>query len=56
MSERISCTVDELAEALAAEIPGLYYPNDAARNIASFLSADRVPEPATDSDEDWIYE
>ena len=42
--ERISCTVDELAEALAVE--GSADPGSMARRIASFLKADRLPEPA----------
>lgn len=51
--ERISCTVDELAEALAVE--GSADPDAMAKRMASYINADRLPEPKTD-DEDWIYE
>lgn len=59
VEDRISCTVDELAEALAAVIPGvigLVGANRVARHLADHLNADRMPEPAIDTDEDWIYE
>ena len=57
--ERISCTVDELAEALAVTLPVHVFtasPTHTAREVASFLNADRLPEPLTDTSEDWIYE
>lgn len=63
VDERISCTVDELAEALAAcgvigiDAEGLEVdPNVSARELSSFLNADRIPEPLIDTNEDWIYE
>lgn len=65
MKERISCTVDELAEALAAngvigiDVEGMEVdPNVSAREIAIFLNADRIPEPepVIDTSEDWAYE
>jgi hypothetical protein len=55
--ERISCTVDQLAEALAAVVPAAAAigPNGIAKDLAVFLNADRLPEPVVDHDEDWIY-
>ena len=54
VNERISCTVDELAEALF-KVLALGSANKHARELACFLNADRIPEPVTDN-EDWIYE
>lgn len=57
--------MDELAEALAANgVIGIDFegmevdPNVSAREIASFLNADRIPEPepVIDTSEDWVYE
>lgn len=56
MDERISCTVDELAEALAALGVSSRDPDQDAKDIAAFLKADRMPEPVADPSEDWIYE
>lgn len=55
--------MDELAEALAAlgvigiDVEGLEVdPNVSARELSSFLNADRIPEREIETSEDWVYE
>ena len=59
---QISCTTDELAEALAAtcgagrNVIAIGNPNDIASKVATFLAADRIPEPGLEDDDDWIFQ
>lgn len=58
--ERIACTLDELTEAVAAVLPQSVEVCGAgliARGLASFIKADRMPEPpGKDDDDSWIWD